>query len=47
MNICTNIYIYILKAVTEELSYTYLRTKMGIPCSRDMYMTDIESFSGC
>ena len=28
---------YILKAVTEELSYTYLKTKMNIPCSRDMY----------
>ena len=28
---------YILKAVTEGLSYTYLRTKMNIPCSRDMY----------
>lgn len=28
---------YILKAVTEELSYTYLKVKMGIPCGRDMY----------
>lgn len=28
---------YILKAVTEELSYTYLKTKLNIPCSRDMY----------
>lgn len=28
---------YILKAVTEGLSYTYLKTKMGIPCGRDMY----------
>lgn len=28
---------YILKAVTEGLSYTYLRTKMNMPCSRDMY----------
>ena len=32
-----DLYIYILKAVTEGLSYTYLRTKMGIPCGRDMY----------
>lgn len=31
------LYVYILKAVTEELSYTYLRTKMDIPCGRDMY----------
>lgn len=28
---------YILKAVTEGLSYTHLRTKMGMPCGRDMY----------
>lgn len=31
------LYDYILKAVTEELSYTYLKSKMGIPCSRDTY----------
>lgn len=28
---------YILKAVTEELSFTYLKSKLGIPCGRDMY----------
>ena len=28
---------YILKAVTEGYSYTYLKTKLNIPCSRDMY----------
>ena len=28
---------YILKAVTEGLSYTYLKSRLGIPCSRDMY----------
>ena len=28
---------YILKAVTEELSYTYLRNKLNIPCGRDTY----------
>lgn len=28
---------YILKAVTEELSYTQLKSKMRIPCGRDMY----------
>jgi hypothetical protein len=28
---------YILKAVTENLSYTYLKTKLDIPCGRDMY----------
>jgi len=28
---------YILKAVTEGHSYTYLKTRLDIPCSRDMY----------
>ena len=28
---------YILKAVTEGLSYTNLKTKYDIPCGRDMY----------
>lgn len=28
---------YILRAVTEELSYTYLKTRLEIPCSRDTY----------
>lgn len=29
--------IYILKAVTEGLSYTQLKSKLHIPCSRDVY----------
>ena len=32
-----DLYIYILKAVTEGLSYTYLKTRLEMPCSRDMY----------
>lgn len=28
---------YLLKAVTEDLSYTYLKSKLDIPCGRDMY----------
>ena len=28
---------YILKAVTENLSYTYLKSKMDIPCGKDLY----------
>ena len=28
---------YILKAVTEGLSYNYLKSRLEIPCSRDMY----------
>ena len=31
------LYPYILKAVTEGLSYTYLKAKLEIPCGRDMY----------
>ena len=31
------LYDYIIKAVTEELSYTYLKTKLNIPCGKDMY----------
>lgn len=29
--------VYILKAVTEGLSYEYLKTRLEIPCSRDTY----------
>lgn len=28
---------YILKAVTEGLSFTYLKSRLEIPCSRDTY----------
>lgn len=28
---------YILKAVTENLSYTYLQTVLNIPCGKDLY----------
>ena len=31
------LYKYILKAVTEGLSYSYLKTILQIPCSRDHY----------
>lgn len=31
------LYEYILQAVTEGLSYTYLKTKLGMPCGKDMY----------
>ena len=31
------LYPYILRAVTEGLSYTYLKSRLEIPCSRDMY----------
>ena len=28
---------YILKAITEGLSYTHMKTRMDIPCGKDMY----------
>lgn len=28
---------YILRGVTEGLSYTYLKTRLDIPCSKDTY----------
>ena len=31
------LYEYIIKAVTENLSYTYLKSKLDIPCGKDMY----------
>ena len=31
------LYEYIIKAVTEDLSYTYLKSKLDIPCGKDMY----------
>lgn len=31
------LYPYILKAVTEGLSYTYLKARLDIPCGKDMY----------
>lgn len=35
---------YILKAVTEGYSYTYLKTVMGIPCGRSMYFDRYRKF---
>ena len=32
-----DLYDYILKAVTEGLSYTYLKSRLDIPCGKDMY----------
>lgn len=38
------LWFYILKAVTEGLSYTYLRTKLDIPCGKDMYYDRYRKF---
>lgn len=32
-----DLHIYILKGVTEGLSYTYLKNTLGIPCAKDTY----------
>lgn len=38
------LYEYILKAVTEGLSYTYLKSQMSIPCGKDMYYDRYRKF---
>lgn len=38
------LYPYILKAVSSGLSYTYLKTKLNIPCGRDMYYDRYRKF---
>lgn len=38
------LYSYILKAVTEGLSFTYLKTRLGIPCGKDMYYDRYRKF---
>ena len=38
------LYKYIIKAVTENLSYTYLKARLEIPCGRDMYYDRYRKF---
>ena len=38
------LYEYIIKAVTEGRSYTYLKTKLEIPCGKDMYYDRYRKF---
>ena len=38
------LYPYIIKAVTEGLSYTYLKTRLDIPGGRDMYYDRYRKF---
>ena len=35
---------YILKAVTENLSYNHLKSKLDIPCGKDMYYDRYRKF---
>lgn len=39
-----HLWCYILKAVTEGLSYTYLKTILQIPCSKDLYYDRYRKF---
>ena len=39
-----HLYPYILKGITEGLSYTYLKTKMNMPCGKDMYYDRYRKF---
>lgn len=39
-----DLYPYLLKAVTEGYSYTYLKTLMDIPCGKDMYYNRYRKF---
>lgn len=38
------LYPYILKGITEGLSYTYLRTVLDMPCGKDMYYDRYRKF---
>ena len=38
------LYPYILKAVTEGLSYVHLKARLDIPCGRDMYYDRYRKF---
>ena len=40
----SSLYTYILKAVTEGLSFNQLKTKLNIPCGRDMYYDRYRKF---
>ena len=38
------LYEYILKAVTEGLSYTYLKSRLNMPCGKSMYYDRYRKF---
>ena len=38
------LYPYLLKAVTEGMAYTHLKTRYNIPCGRDMYYDRYRKF---
>ena len=39
-----DLYYYILRAVTEELSFDYLKSRLEIPCGKDMYYDRYRKF---
>lgn len=40
----SSLYPYILKGITEGLLCTYLKTKMNMPCGKDMYYDRYRKF---
>jgi hypothetical protein len=44
MNADKDLFVYILKAVTEDLSYNYLKSRLEIPCGKDMYYDRYRKF---
>ena len=40
----SELYPYILKAVTEDLSFNYLKTRLDIPCGKDLYYDRYRKF---
>lgn len=38
------LWFYILKAVTEDLSYNYLKSRLEMPCGKDMYYDRYRKF---
>ena len=44
MNTDKDLWVYILRAVTEDLSFNYLSTKLDMPCGKDMYYDRYRKF---
>lgn len=40
----SELWFYILKAVTEDLSYNYLKSRLEMPCGKDMYYDRYRKF---
>ena len=40
----SQLFTFIIRAVTEDLSFTFLKTRLDIPCSRDTYYDRYRKF---